>query len=438
MSNNSWLHLDLKGVVPSSRKFCVWLDYFKRCGFEEIVLEYDCRVEWDSWPGAALPRFTKDEIRGIVAYAAKIGLAVIPLVQIQGHLEWILKHERYAELRENDFVNELCPQHPKSAILIKTWINEVLELHPGINYIHLGADETWNLGSCEKCQEVINRNPERGKMGIYVDHVSTICRHVIDKGLRPLIWADMFCNDNADLVQELPPETILVNWQYTGVGPFESVKKLQATGLEIWGASAIQCSWYEHWWSTLDNPGKRLENIYGWQQSGLNVIHTVWGRPGNLWNLYGSWHMSAGLFAAAGNPERWQKHPWKPFFERLSGVMLRDWPHELKSVIKEVIQLPAEGEIEIEGRKWLELGLRYQLMVKNYMGVILGRKCMDETAKYVGRDSAVYHKYYILPLKEIATELPRWKSEVEEFWTRNELSDVEEFIAEKCAVLTDR
>jgi hypothetical protein len=435
MDNKNWLHLDFKGIVPSERKICEWLDFFRECGFERVIFEYDCRVQWDCWPNAADPRLTKDEVRRITAHAEGIGMEVIPLVQIHGHLDWLLKHEQYAHLRENGFVNELCPQHPDASALIMAWIDEVLELHPNIHYIHLGADETWHLCTCEKCLEIVERDPVRGKMGVYLDHVGGICRHVIARGLRPMIWADMFCTEGrTDLARELPSETILVNWQYTGGGPYRTTAELKTSGLEVYGASAIQCAWYEHWWCAVNNPAMRLENVLSWNQSGFNVIHTTWGRPGNLWNLYPAWHGSVGIFIAAADPGRWSKHPWKPFFDRLGPALLRSWPHELKPLIEEVKTLPVSGSIEEEGRKWLELGLRYQLMVKNYLGVELGKKCMKVTRRYIGYDPASYRKYYETPLEVLASELAEWTVEMREFFQRNELSDMDEFVEEKAAI----
>ncbi len=394
-------------------------------------------MQWDCWPGAANPRLTRDEIRRITAHAEDIGMEEVPLVQIHGHLDWLLKHERYAHLREGGFVNELCPQHPDAAPMIKAWIDEVLTLHPNLHYIHLGADETWHLCSCGKCRETAARDTARGKLGGYLDHVSGICRYVIAKGLRPMIWADMFCTENrTDLARELPPETILVNWQYAGAGPYETTAKLKASGLDVYGASAIQCAWYEHWWCAINNPGARLENVLGWNHSGFNVIHTTWGRPGNLWNLYPPWHASVAVFIAAADPERWERHPWKPFFDRLAPALLRSWPHELKELIAGVKTLPIADPVEAEGRKWLELGLRYQLMVKNHLGVELGKKCMQVTRKYIGYDPASYRKYYEDPAEELTRELAAWTAEVREFFHRNELSDSDEFTEEKAAIFS--
>lgn len=435
MLNTNWLHLDLKGIVPSPRKICAWLDFFKSCGFNRIIFEYDCRVAWESWPGAGEPLLSRQDISLITTHAASLGLEVIPLIQIHGHLEWILKQERYAHLREAGFVNELCPQHPDSQPLIKAWIDEVLSLHPQARFIHLGADETWHLASCDLCQALAEADARRGKMGVYIDHVGAICRHVLGRGIQPMLWADMFCpEDRTPLAADLPAGTILANWQYAGEGPFPTTHRLQQSGLEVYGASAIQCSWYEHWWTAMNNPEDRLKNVLAWNQTGLNVIHTTWGRPGNLWNLYPCWAASVPVFIAAANPERWLQHPWRPFFDKLGPLLRRSWPHELKEAIPEAAALPAANPFEEAGRQWLTLGLRYQLMLKNHLGISLGQRCMNVTQNYVGRDPAAYHKYYIAPAENLQFELKAWQDELTLFFQQHELSDASEFIAEKSAI----
>lgn len=76
-----------------------------------------------------------------------VGLEVIPLVQTFGHLEFVLKNHKYADLREQqDDLGSICPSNPDSLPLIKSIVDQVLELHPGIKMIHLGGDEVWKLG----------------------------------------------------------------------------------------------------------------------------------------------------------------------------------------------------------------------------------------------------------------------------------------------------
>lgn len=433
------LHLDFKGIVPDYEHLCRWLDCFCQCEFELIFFEFDCRIPWRTFPGVTQDRLTMDEVKKLLKYCASIGLEAVPLIQVQGHLDWVLRYEQYAPLRENGQINELCPQHPESRKLAERWIDEVLELFAGTRYLHLGADEVWHLGECSLCQAKIAADPKkRGKAGIYLDHVVPLLEKVIARGVRPIIWADMFYRaERMDLAAALPRETILVDWQYAGAGPWATTAALEKSGLEVWGASAIQCGYYEHWWTTMNYPSMRLDNIAGWNAQSRPVIHTTWGRPGNIWNLYPSWHASYMLFVAAGSPERCQSHPWHKVWSRLSDVMFRNQPSELKAMIAEISTLPAENQIEKAALDFTMLSLAYQEMRQRYESVTYGRKCMAHSRDYVGFDPHFYKVYYQDPVPVLLADLAKWRKEVAAFFAENGLSDAEEFIVEKCAIFED-
>jgi len=148
----NWLHLDLKGAVPAVGKLLEHLRYFKECGYNGIVWEYDDRISWRSFPNTWRGGYSADDQRRLMEACRELGLEVVPLIQVMGHLEWLLKHEEYSDWRENGVGSELCPLHPEVQPRLKSWIDEVIELHPGSRFIHLGADETMYIGSCEKCR----------------------------------------------------------------------------------------------------------------------------------------------------------------------------------------------------------------------------------------------------------------------------------------------
>lgn len=143
---NNWLHLDLKGAIPSVGKLLEQLEFWKDCGYDGIVWEYDDRIPWQSWPGTWRGGYTIQEQRRLMDACRKLELETVPLIQIQGHLEWLLKHERYSGWRENGVSSELCPLHPEVLPRLKKWIDEITTLHPGSRFLHLGADETWYMG----------------------------------------------------------------------------------------------------------------------------------------------------------------------------------------------------------------------------------------------------------------------------------------------------
>lgn len=442
LSQANWLHLDLKGTIPARKKMLEWIEFYAQCGFNGIVFEYDDRIDWQSWPGTFRGGYSREDIREIHNLCRRLGLEIVPLIQIHGHLEWLLKHERYAHLRENNLISELCPLNMVGRKMIKDWIDEVSALHPDSQYIHLGADETWQLASCDQCKSAA-AGDSRGKLGIYLDHVSDICRYASGKGLRPLIWADMFWREQQmALAAELPEEVILVDWQYGGQAPYKTFTELQQSGHELMGASGICVGWWEHASQVQIEPVARINNVIGWKnwadQVGFGMIHTTWGRAGSLWNIYGPMHGAVPVFIAAGNPAGWKMHPWNDFFTGLSDVMCRDTVDELLCNAEKVKNLAFADDQEKQCLEWWSLALRYQALEKKCRIIADGKRCLDKVIKYVGRDQECYSRNFIEPVAEMLQKIDQWEQDAKCFWSHNQLTDEEEFFDSHSNVLREQ
>ena len=142
------LHVDFKGVLPDFSRIMMFPEFWKRCGFTGVVLEFDAKYPWKTWPGVRRGNFARGQFRELIVRCQESGLETIPLIQIHGHLEWLLDSPRYEALREAGFVSEICPLHPGVRLRMKRWIDEVAELFSGSRRIHLGGDETRRAGSC--------------------------------------------------------------------------------------------------------------------------------------------------------------------------------------------------------------------------------------------------------------------------------------------------
>jgi hexosaminidase len=69
------------------------------------------------------------------------------LIQSFGHLEFVLKLEEFAELREVPrYPQVLCPSNNKSIEVVKMMIDQVLSMHPSVKYLHIGSDEVYFIG----------------------------------------------------------------------------------------------------------------------------------------------------------------------------------------------------------------------------------------------------------------------------------------------------
>lgn len=115
------------------------------------------------------------------------------MIQTFGHLEFVLKLSEFEKLREvPKYMQVICPTNNDSVIVLKDMVDQVMALHPKIEYFHIGSDEVYHIGQCPLCTGLMN------KIGIdesqlFLRHVSFIAEYVKNKyKVQPLMWDDEF------------------------------------------------------------------------------------------------------------------------------------------------------------------------------------------------------------------------------------------------------
>ena len=108
-------------------------------------------------------------------------------------MQFVLKHDEWRSLREVEhFPSSICPSNPRTLSLVKNLIRQIVNFHPDIQYLHIGADEVWHLGLCSVC---IKRaaSSKYGKPSLYLEHVLAIAQYVQETYpyLKIIIWDDM-------------------------------------------------------------------------------------------------------------------------------------------------------------------------------------------------------------------------------------------------------
>lgn len=404
----NYLHLDFKGVTPFAASFPEYLEHFAKLGYDGLILELDCKYAWQTWEGATLDHFDKQDVENIIQTAKTLGFEVSLLIQSLGHLEWALQHEKYAHLRENGFINEICPCNPEAVAKIDAWIDEAFSLCPDAPYLHLGGDEVWHLCSCPECLKYSENQPDQ-KMSVFLRHLKHCCEKVIASGKQPMIWSDMFVSRKCyEPIKTLPAGTVIVNWCYHEKAPFAGLQEMLATGYEIWGSPAIRCGWFPDYLSGLyDEKGisDRIANIREWQQTGLNLLNTVWGRPSSFNFLYPPYHCFADAFAAAGRDGETWNAAGDDFFA-------------------------------VQTRQWRELEKEYHQLQQKGLLIFKMSTALNRVAKYIGRRPGLFYADCMKPAEKLQEEIEQFREKLMDFFLQNGLSDAEEFIEERLAMLT--
>jgi len=96
----------------------------------------------------------------------------------------VLKYEIYSPLGETSHGHVLAPGQPGSLPLIKQMFAEINTLFPS-RFVHLGADETFELGRGQTADRVKNV----GIGAVYLDFLKQIADALRPSGKKFLFWA---------------------------------------------------------------------------------------------------------------------------------------------------------------------------------------------------------------------------------------------------------
>jgi hexosaminidase len=232
-------HLDLRIQVMRLPALKAFVKDLRSQGINTLVMEWEASYPFEEDPQIANRYvYTRAEVKEFVGYCHQLGIDVIPLQQSFGHVEYILRNNKYAALREDEHdLSQVCPA--KLALnreLFTRLFKDMAATHAS-PYIHIGCDETHLLGHCPICQKLA---AEEGLSKLYFDHVKMLCDIVVSLGKRPVLWADIALK-HPEYIQLLPKQTIFVDWNYGwDLDEFGDHNKLVSSGYEIWGAPALR------------------------------------------------------------------------------------------------------------------------------------------------------------------------------------------------------
>jgi len=205
-------HIDMNIAQFTEAYLAKWLHELARLGYDTVVWEVENNVRWETCPECVSPdAFTKEEFRRILQLCRNLGLEPIPLFQPIAHCEYVLKLDKYKYLAEKQgSIDQYCPRHPDLLPFLKRWVDEYAELFGKLQHFHLGADEAWALGTCGKCAEYVRSH---SLSDLYIEHVNALAEPLIQRGITPIIWADMALHHN-EALDKLSRDIMLFDWFY--------------------------------------------------------------------------------------------------------------------------------------------------------------------------------------------------------------------------------
>ncbi|CAJ0584162.1 unnamed protein product, partial [Mesorhabditis spiculigera] len=196
------VHLDLKGAAMKMAAYRELFPVLGAYGATGVLVEYE-----DMFPYS-------DEL----SLANDNQLELIPLVQTFGHLEFLLKHERFRNLSENPTErNTICVSQEDSWRVIKLMLNQIRALHPFSKRIHIGADEAYHVAEDDVCKRRLKKEFHERKDILGLAHIVRVAKYARSLGFETVFaWNDMFQATDADVLLHYEMRKVItpVVWGY--------------------------------------------------------------------------------------------------------------------------------------------------------------------------------------------------------------------------------
>ncbi|KAA5821843.1 family 20 glycosylhydrolase [Algibacter amylolyticus] len=274
-------HLDLRIQVMTPKALKSFAKELAGFGINTLILEWEATYPYEKHATISNEfAYTRVEVKSFIDYCEGLGIDVIPLQQCFGHVEYILRNERYGHLKEDwKEISQVCPlKIEDNKALFKDLFKDMASMHNS-DYIHIGGDETYLLGHCNACSA---KAEEVGKSKLFVDYMTTMSDIILELGKKPIMWADIVL-EHPEAADDLSKDIIFIDWNYGWeTNHFGDVGNLQQKGFTFWGSPAIRSSpdnWYITNWDKHFN-NQRDFIPYSRNAGYKGMVMTSWSTSG--------------------------------------------------------------------------------------------------------------------------------------------------------------
>ncbi|MBX3750449.1 MAG: family 20 glycosylhydrolase [Opitutaceae bacterium] len=245
-------------------------------GYQELYLHLEDAVAYPSLPGVARrDAYSYRELARLAETAARVGIGVVPIVNLLGHTQYLIKVPALRDLNElRDEAGrprpagQICPSHPRTLEVAEKLLRDMRPFCT-TGKVHVGLDESFHLGRHPLSRADVAR---RGLPAHFAGYVRQL--HALNQslGLRTGMWADMLYF-LPEAIPLLPAGLIAYDWYYypfrrhPRVEFFNFVARdlaapLQRQGIAYWGCPMNGSFRHE----PMPVFGDRLANALSWWQ----------------------------------------------------------------------------------------------------------------------------------------------------------------------------
>ena len=193
------VHLDVKHHLEKKEYYFEMMDRLAYQKINAIILEIEDKLKYESQPDiASSDAFSIADWKEISEYAMARNIRISPLVQGLGHASFILKHEKYAHLRDDPASDwAFNPLDDRIYEVQFDLYHDALKAFPYAEYLHVGGDEVHTTG----------RGSGKSALELQLTWLNRVSKYAEDRELTPIFWDDMPLK-NAGLYQSIYNEDL--------------------------------------------------------------------------------------------------------------------------------------------------------------------------------------------------------------------------------------
>ena len=349
-------------MIDMSRNAVMSLDGLKRFMTLLKKMGYNCvmpytedtyEVDGEPYFGYMRGRYTKAEMKEIDAFAAELGMTVIPCIQTLAHLNAIFRWGQYP----NDCDDILLVDNERTYTLVDNMFKTLSECFAS-RKIHIGMDEAHNLGR----GKFLDKHGYEKLNSIMKRHLERVMEIAKKYGYEVMVWSDMYfrswnngvaripkCKMPEEIVKSVPKDIIPVYWDYyqkKESAYSEMIENHKQFSDKTWFAGGAWC-WYGMIPFNKYTVETMIPAIDACKNQGVrNVFMTMWGDDGGECSHFSQ--LSSLYYLAQYANGITDEGKIKAGFKRLTGIDYDEF--ELIDCPNEVVPYNTVGELLNEGR----------------------------------------------------------------------------------------
>lgn len=246
LENYPWKSKALNVFAPHPDevdRFCAFVkDELAKDGIDTIMMIVRYNYMFTSHPECRgnFP-LSYEDVQKMVETCRDCGIELIPNMNLMGHQtiqdykepDGLLRgHPEFSETpvdEEPEYAYSLCPSHPEIFDVVTALVDELIEAFQP-RYFHMGMDEIFYIGKCERCA-----GADPGEL--FAAWVNKLADHLLAKGIIPMMWGDR-----------------LLNAGEIGYGPWDASANGTWTALGKVRKEIIITDWHYYNWHWFPSP----------------------------------------------------------------------------------------------------------------------------------------------------------------------------------------